>query len=208
MAFKSLPPEIMQEIFCNVDSERLLDLTTVCKSWNDTIKKLLTIQTHEVPDPRFNDAVNIFEMWERYSNGYYSFTVHRAEFSIRNIISKRVVNKVTGDYLYSLEETEYTNIFQQLSSRATHGGAYSDSRCRDVKGSVWRTLAGLIGLKRSIEKLQGKSAEDEDVKLFMTKYRWYTYKSNRMAGIAWDVGVIALYPDNQTFSVLMGSDYD
>lgn len=74
---------------------------------------------------------------------------------------------------------------------------------------TWRTVLAMMDNEDyTVDELRNKDFEDENVKLFMEKYKWHSYKSVGMMGIAWDVGFIALYPDRKTFSLILGTDTD
>lgn len=206
--FNSLPVEITKEIFCNIDSESLYDLRAVCSYWRDMIEEILDIQQLQVSDERFVNATYIFDRWKKYSNGRYNFSIHRAPYSIKNIVGKTVIGIHTNDWILDLYEITHVDVLEELECYALNGGAYSRSRCEDVLGSTWRTILAMTETQYSVEELRDKSFTDEVVASSLTNYKWYRYKSDRMMDIAWDVGLVALYPDNQTFAVLFATDTD
>lgn len=203
ITFNTLPPEIIKQVFCNIDSQDLYDLMTVCSYWNSMIQDLLDIQKLQMTNERFTNAVNIFEKWKDQSNGSYKFSIYRAPYSVKNIISKAVIAKHVDDGVYELSEINFLETLEELAYYAQHGGAYCGG-CEDVNGSVWRTISAMT--EYSVNELMGKSLTDETVQSSMMRYKWFKFTSYYMMQIAWDVGFIILYPDNKTFSVLFATD--
>lgn len=206
-AFNSLPQEIIKEVFCNIDVQDLYSLKGICSYWNSIIQELLDIKRLQVTDERFTNAINIFDSWEKHSNGRYKFSIYRAPYSIKNIISKAMIANHTDDYLYTLSEITFTEVIEKLELNAKQGGAYCDG-CEDVIGSVWRTILAMTEMNYSVEELRSKRFTDRIVKSSMTAYTWYRFSSLGMMFMGFDVGLIALYPDNKTFSMLSATDTD
>lgn len=202
--FDVLPVEIIKEILCYLEYEDLCPLKLVCSNWKGRIEEILQIENVPVSKERFEDATNIFREWY---NGCRRFHMYRAQYSIKNMISPTYINKQTTDYIYTISNVEYTKVLELLQWHSKHGGAYSD-RSEDPVGATWRTVLAMTESNYSVDGLRDKDFNDECVKSFMEKYKWYTYRSGMMMGVAWDAGFIALYPDLKTFSVVFGTDTD
>lgn len=184
------------------------------------IDELLNIEELQVSNERKQKALNIYNEWINYSNGRAEFHLYHSLNNLLNKIDdKDLINKQTNfgnKYeIYEIKRVhEYVNVLEDLQRNAEQGGAYNRSLrdpnevIIDPKEAVWRTIIGITGLEYPLEELKNICYKDDFIKFFMNDYKWYYFRCSFMNFIAWDVGIITLYPDNKTFSLLVATDTD
>lgn len=192
-SFKSLPPEIIREIFCYVDSEHLFRLQSVCSYWNYTIKQLLCIEKQKLPSDRIYNATVMFELFG--PKDLFSFSVHQSPCIINNLINQNVIKKQTGKIhdKIVIEDIYFGIVFRRLKGIAKY---FHLSDCETYK-IAWRCVLSLTGVEHSVDQLVEEDDSDF-VENYMYKYKWYDYSNSSKA----EQGIIALYPDNKTFAIL------
>lgn len=201
----SLPPEIIKQILCNISSIELLELKERCPFWETLISNMLDIETLPCPETITSNALNIFESWGEDDIDNPSLSMHRMSYSIKNVISIPLINTLMYNCLHKLDLVSYRHILDELKKHAENGGPKTKGP-NDVIGAVWKSILGMTGLDYSVDKLRDLNFDDPFVSSFMSRYSWYTYETCGMGSIDWDVGIIALYPDNQRFVILLATD--
>lgn len=193
----SLPPEIIKQILCNINSNDLLKLKKVCPYWDTLISSMTQIQTLPCPDTMTSNALNIFELWDEDDYDIASLSLHHISYSIKSVISIPLINTLTDDSVTILDLVGYHDILNIFKKYAEIGGGP-----KDVIGTGWKSILGMTGLDYSVDKLRDLDFNDPFVASFMCRYSWYTYETCEMQSTN-DIGIITLYPDNQTFTIFL-----
>lgn len=219
-----LPIEIQLKIFSYVEGEDLYKLKNVCSYWYKLINNFLIIEKLNIPDEREQDALIIYN--STCTNGTTWLSLYRSLNNISNIINKSILNnqvdyfsqftyenKICKHSLYDLHELDYIKFLEKIKGHSICGaGVYGIGIWWDDPEDVlWRTIIGLTGLEYSLEELKNKPYDDEFIKSFMNKYKWYTFKVKYYGmwlNPNYNYGIITLYPDKKTFTMLFAYDYD
>jgi Family of unknown function (DUF6183) len=168
----------------------------------------LRIKALQVSNERKQNALNIYDRWR---NGHATFHLYYSQNKILNCINMSLMNKKTkfgkNCKVYDLKETNYLEVLNTIYKNAKNGGAYSGAM-DNIEKAVWKTLIGITELEYQLEELKNKSYRDNYIKNFMNKHKWYFFKTDFNFNFIWDVGIIILYPDNKTFSLLAATDMD
>lgn len=171
----------------------------------------LIIEELNISNKRKQNVLNIYN--ECFTNGRsigFEFHLYRSLNNKLNYLNETICKKTSlgNKYtIYNLQEVDYITILEGVKGDAKYGGAYTKG-VNNPDEAVWKTILGITGLECSLEIIKNEPYDSEFIKYFMNRYKWYYFESNYMSHIAWDVGIIALYPDNKTFSILLATDFD
>lgn len=190
----SLPFEIITKIFCNLEYTDLCRWKSVCSYWCRLIEEILQLESISVSNEKFKEATNIF-----CTDEFREFHIYHAPYEIKDMISCTYINRQTNNNIQIIHELEHIEIFEILLSET----ADADT-CNDPIGSIWRTVLAMMDNEDcTVDELRNKNYKSEYVASFMGKYDWYRFRANNRLDIGWQVGIIALYPDRKTFSMVI-----
>jgi F-box-like len=218
--FNTLPVEIINLIFSNIKTKDLYKLKVVCFYWFTIIEKMINIRLNmkieklHISDKRRMYTVDMFKYW--YISEFNLYRITENNLGYRIIEDEEIMNRIV--YLRNIyddanekfctikREFNYVNILNYLKDIVKYKYiclCYYDPnepKCDNPEEAVWKTIIGITGLDFSLEELEKKSYDNEFVQSFMNNYKWYYFDTDGPG--TWAVGIIAVYPDNKTFSVL------
>ncbi len=230
--FNDLPQEIIRNTFLNFKITKLRKLKIICSYWfitiEDIINSLLNIEIEEleVTNERVQNALHIYRFWL----GEYTFELHNSKTNLlgkiqdQEFINKKVdffksigscyLGKDVSRKIYYTERTfNYTEILNKIKGDAEdcmynyswNYDLYDD----DSNEAVWRTIIAITGSDMSLEQFKNKPFEDKFIQNFMKKYKWYYFVNQESTAKYLDryIGIITIYPDDKTFSLLYGIHY-
>lgn len=193
--FNSLPTEIRIKILREIDTGDLYKLKCVCKQWNVLISANLVIAKIEVSPEREANALEVY----KYIDGPTStFSVYRAPYIMTDIISGSVSSMITK----SKCDIDSSNGYDTLKSDMFYAAMYSANKNRtlinweEMETLDWKCILSITGLyeEYNIEELEGPL----DMLPGMDQYKFYSLETSYDAA-----GVVVLYPDHQTFAMLL-----
>lgn len=203
----SLPSEVTKLVLLNINSKFLFRLKFVCKQWNGIIKELLDIKALPVSTSAVEHIFDEFNYYSNQSEEYHSCTIYRSEYKLKNLMNNSVISNLLcakGE----LEELTSDAIPERLEESAGDVSYLQDPNedrdfsldADEVKTTAWRAIKCLYGLDQPVEELKRHGHGSPFIKSIVSKYKCYDFESH---GIKSEVCYIALYPDRQTFAVLM-----
>lgn len=202
LMLNSLPIEILIEIFCSIPCEELFGIKYVCLLWHKLIRELLDIQQAAIASDRETGATAIFDMLNNDTRDLASLRLYRAPHSLNNVINNSIMTTVAkmrvdvtpfypGQNICYYFKIIVEGVFAEVGLKYTE---------QDILETVSKTVLSITGVEDPDEEIKNQGFEGEFSKMLMLKYTWYMFGTSFRVQ---DMGVIALYPDNQTFAVFM-----